>query len=328
MLKWITKAFLTNRSQSVSINGVQSSTKCVLSGVPQGSILGPVLFLLYINDISSSVKSSLRLFADDCILYREICEEQDCWALQDDLNQLSLWSKTWQLNFNVKKCYHLGVTCKKVPTEFQYVLNGQPISRVSSAQYLGITVTDNLCWNEHINNICKKANSTLGLLRRILSGCDKKVKDLAYRSLVRPKLEYGCSAWNPYTKQSIDQIEMVQRRAARFVCNDYSRFSHVTHMIEHLGWDSLEHRRLFFQTSMFYKILNGHVGICFPPEVRPNTRATRLPNTCPFKQISVSNNVYKFSFYPRTITIWNNLPITDDVNLNIFKSIVLAAIKL
>ena len=189
-------------------------------------------------------------------------------------------------------------------------------------------MTDNLCWNEHINNICEKANSTLGLLRRILSGCDKKVKDLAYRSLVRPKLEYGCSAWNPYTKQSIDQIEMVQRRAARFVYNDYSRFSHVTHMIEHLGWDSLEHRRLFFQTSMFYKILNGHVGICFPPEVRPITRATRLPNTRPFKQISVSHNVYKFSFYPGTITIWNNLPITDDVNLNNFKSIVLAAIKL
>ena len=93
MLKWI-KAFVTNRSQSVSIKGVQSSTKCVLSGVPQGSILGPVLFLLYINDISSSVKSSLRLFADDCILYREIYEVQDFWALQDDLNQLSLWSKT------------------------------------------------------------------------------------------------------------------------------------------------------------------------------------------------------------------------------------------
>ena len=125
MLKWI-KVFLTNCSQSVSINGVQSSTKHVLSGVLQGSILGPVLFLLYINDISSSVKSSLCLFNDDCILYREICEVRDCWALQDDLNQLSLWSKTWQLYFNVKKCCHLGVTCKKVPTEFQYVLNGQP----------------------------------------------------------------------------------------------------------------------------------------------------------------------------------------------------------
>ena len=115
MLMWI-KAFLSNRSQSVSVNGIQSSSKPVLSGVPQGSILGPVLFLLYINDISSSVKSRLRLFADDCILYSEIREVQDCWALQDDLEQLSLWSNTWQLNFNVKKCYQLGITCKKIPT--------------------------------------------------------------------------------------------------------------------------------------------------------------------------------------------------------------------
>jgi len=175
MLKWINWLSWQIAPNQSQFNGVQSSTKRVLSGVPQGSILDPVLFLLYINDISSSVKSSLRLFADECILYWEICEVQDCWALQDDLNQLSLWSKTWQLNFNVKKCYHLGVTCKKVPTEFQYVLNGQPISRVSSAQYLGITVRDNLCWNEHINNICKKANSTLGLLRRILSGMFYKI---------------------------------------------------------------------------------------------------------------------------------------------------------
>ena len=122
--------------------------------------------------------------------------------------------------------------------------------------------------------------------------------------------------------------KMVQRRAALFVCNDYSRLSHVTHMIENLGWDSLEHRRLFFQDSMFHKILNEHVGICFPPEVRPITPGTIKPNTRPFKHISVSNNVYKFSFYPRTITIWNNLPINDDVNLNNFKSIALAAIKL
>jgi len=123
MLMWI-KAFLSNRSL---VNGIQSSSKPVLSGVPQGYILGPVLFLLYINDISSSVKSRLRLFADNCILYREIREVQDCWPLQDDLEQLSLCSNTWQLNFNVKKCYQLGITCKKIPTMFQYSLAGQPL---------------------------------------------------------------------------------------------------------------------------------------------------------------------------------------------------------
>ena len=161
MLMWI-KAFLSNHTQSVSVNGIQSSSKPVLSRVPQGSILGPVLFLLYITDISSSVKSRLHLCADDCILYSEIREVQDCWALQDDLEQLSLWSNTWQLNFNVKKCYQLGIMCKKILTMFQYSLAGQPISRVSSAQYLGVTVTDNLSWNEHNNRSVNRQILLLG----------------------------------------------------------------------------------------------------------------------------------------------------------------------
>ena len=160
LLLWI-KAFLSNRSQFVSINGTQSSSKPVLSVVPQGSILVPVLFLLYINDIC--INANLRLFAGDCILYSEIQSSQDCLSLQNDLDQLSSWSKSWQLNFNVKKCYHLGITCKKFPTLFQYTLNGLHISKVNSTRYLGVTISSNLSWNTHVDNICKNANSTLGL---------------------------------------------------------------------------------------------------------------------------------------------------------------------
>ena len=124
-------------------------------------------------------------------------------------------------------------------------------------------------------------------MRRILSGCDQEVKDPDYRSLMRLKLEYGGSAWNPYTKKSIDQIEMVQRRSAHFVCNDSHDWA------PWLGF--CQTSRLFFRASMFYKILNGHVGICFHPEVCPIIRAIRLPNTRPFKQSSVSNNVFFLS---------------------------------
>ena len=98
-------------------------------------------------------------------------------------------------------------------------------------------------------------------------------------------------------------------------------------MIEHLGLDSLEDRRLLFQTSMFYKILMGHVGVSFPPEVHEKTRATRSLNSRPFQQIRVLNDVYKFSFYPRTIEAWNHLPINEGVNINNFKTIALATIK-
>ena len=184
-LSWI-KAFLSNRTQSVSVNGVLSSSRPVVSGVPQGSVLGPVLFILFINDISCSVQSNLRLFADDCVLYREIVTQQDCRVLQQDLHQLSLWSKTWQLTFNVAKCYHLRTTRKRIPVDFNYALDGKVISSVPSATYLGISIADNLSWNEHCDTICKKANSTLGLLRRILSGCTPEVMNTPYLTLLRP----------------------------------------------------------------------------------------------------------------------------------------------
>ena len=222
--------FLSNRTQNVSVNGVLSSSRPVVSGVPQGSVLGPVLLILFINDISCSVQSNLRLFADDCVLYREVVTHQDCLVFQQDLQRVFRWPKTWQLTFNVTKCYHLGITCKRIPVNFNYTLDGKLISRDSSATYLGISISDNLSRNKHCDVIFKKANSTLGLLRRILSGCTPEIKSTAYLTLVRPKLEYASDVLNPHTHAqcNIDKIEMVQRRAVRFVHNDYSRFSHVS----------------------------------------------------------------------------------------------------
>ena len=214
MHRWI-KAFLSNRTQNVSVSGILSSP--VVSGVPQGS----VLFLLLINDISSSIKSSLRLFEDGCVVYREVATLQDCQALQEDLHRLSLWSKTWQLPLIVSKCFHLGITRKKTPVDFKYFLDDKLISKVPSTTYLGyLGITDNLSWNEHCDNIRKKANSTLSLLRRILSGCSPEVKSNAHLSLVRPKLEYARSAWNdPYPQSS--QVKFYCDIHLAFVIKDH-----------------------------------------------------------------------------------------------------------
>ena len=184
-----TEAFLSDRPQNVSVNGILSLSRPVVSGVPQGSVLGPVLFLLFINDISSSVQSNLRLFADGCVLYREVAVLQVCQALQQDLYSLFLWSETLQLPFNVTKYYHLGITSTRTPLDLDYSLNGKFISRVSSTTYLGIHNT---------------ANSTLCLFRRILSGCSAEAKSSAYLTLVRPKREYASSVWNPYKQCNIN----------------------------------------------------------------------------------------------------------------------------
>ena len=173
MLNWI-RAFLTNRKQKVSVNGVLSPPRPVVSGVPQGSVLDPVLFLLFINDISNSIRSNLRLFADDCVLYKEVATQQDCQFSNKTFIFYLIGQRLGSFLFNVSKCYHLGITRKKIPIEFNYSLDGKFITRASSTTCPGIFITNNLSWNEHCDIICKKANSTLGLLRRILSGCAPK----------------------------------------------------------------------------------------------------------------------------------------------------------
>ena len=193
-------------------------------------------------------------------------------------------------------------------------MNNQVINRVSSTKYLGITISHNLNWNKHCDNICNKANSTLGLLKRILGECSSDVKARAYTSLVHPQLEYACSVWNPYTKWDMDKIEMIYHRAARFVHNDYSRTSHVSPMIDHLGWDSLEQRRLLHQATLLNKIHQGLVGISLPGEVCRLNRISRLSNTSPFRQIQSNVNLYKYLFYPRTIVTWNHIPFNDNLS--------------
>ena len=192
-------------------------------------------------------------------------------------------------------------------------MNNVVIVKSASTKYLGVTISHNLNWNQHCDNICNKANSMLGLLRRVLSDCSMDVKSKAYTTLVRPQLEYACSVWNPYTKRNIHQIELVQHRAARFVFRDYSNYTHVTPMLKQLGWDTLEQRRLSYQLSMFYKIQQGLVGISLPSEVHPLTRASRARNAFPFRHIQTSCNVYKYSFYPSSIVAWNKLPVLMDI---------------
>jgi hypothetical protein len=209
----------------------------VTSGLPQGSVLGPTLFLLYINDIAADIKSTLRLFADDSILYREIKGADDQLKLQDDLNKVFKWADQWQICFNTSKCQSLIVTRKIKPWKHIYKVADQSIDETSSHKYLGVTINKHLDWKEHVKSITSKARSTLGVLRRNLSACPTEVKARAYQALVRPKLEYAVAAWNPYTKDMVNSLESVQRQGVRFVLNIYDRTTSVSQMLHHLEWD-------------------------------------------------------------------------------------------
>ena len=159
--KWFS-SWLSERSQKVVLDGQASDPVPVLSGVPQGSVLGPVLFLIFINDLPENIRSSVRLFADDCVLYRNIKSPIDCQILQDDLNSLAQWETDWQMIFNFAKCHSMRVT-RYLPEnqiQFEYSLHQQRLEQVQSAKYLGITITDNLDWGQHVSEISCKATKT------------------------------------------------------------------------------------------------------------------------------------------------------------------------
>ena len=258
-LSWI-KSFLADRSQQVVLDGKSSPAAPVTSGVPQGTVLGPLLFLVYINDLPSRVSSSVRLFADDYLLYRVIKDHQDAELLQIDLNQLQEWERDWQMLFNPDKYEHIRITNKRKIIQTSYTIHGQQLKETIQAKYLDVTIDSKLYWIAMWTWWLKRANQTTAFLRRNLS-CSRDVKAKCYKSLVRLQMDYASTTWDPYTKTNAAKIEAVQRRTARFCFSDYSRTSSVTSMMQELGWEDLQTRWQQNKAIMMYKIVNNLVDI-------------------------------------------------------------------
>ena len=292
------------------MEGAASENIPVISGVPQGTVLGPILFLLFINDLPDCVQSSTCLFADDCILYRRIGSQQDSAILQDDLNKLAAWEKKWGMAFHPDKCSAMGISRARKTCATNYSLKGHVLQNDDSTKYLGVELQTSLSWNRHIDQTVKKANSMLGFLRRNLRISNEDTKTSAYRSMVRPLLEYCSTVWSPYTQEDIKKIEMVQRRAARYVTNRYHNTSSVTSMLEHLEWETLEARRTKNQLVMFIKIIHGLVDIPVERYLTPASTRTRSKHFLKYRQIPTSSEYNKSGFFPNTVCLWNYLPAT------------------
>ena len=212
---------------------------------------------------------------------------------------------------------------------FQYCLHNDVIPRVSEYKYLGVTVTSDLRWNKHCQNIRHKASKTLGLIRRTLSPCSKEVKPRAYAALARPQLEYASEAWNPHTVTTINSLEQVQKAAARLVAFDYKRSTSSSYLVSMLGWDMLHNRRFLDQCSLFFKIHNGLVCLKMPSIVFPATYHARQDQDLKYVAPKSSIDVYKFSFFPKTIRMWNYLPgqVVHTTGLSTFKEAALPIIR-
>ena len=215
--------YLTDRTQRVVVNGVASTWSHVTSGVPQGSILGPLLFVLFINDLPATTPTDIyvALYADDTKAYNSVKSEDDAQHLQQALSSLDNWSTRNNLKFNESKCKVLSITRKKHPICFNYKLGSTDLLKVKEEKDLGVTVTDTLSWNPHIQNIVSKANKLLGLLKRTCPLLpDANVRRTLYLSIVKSQLSYATVVWSPHHIYLKLKIERVQRRATRWILKE------------------------------------------------------------------------------------------------------------
>ena len=324
LLAWI-KAWLSGRNQRVVLNGQQSDLIQVLCSVPQGSVLGPILFIIFINDIDVCIESVLALllkFADDTKVIKRIQSQADNEDLQTVIDNLYEWAKKWQMYFNVDKCklVHVGRSNPK----FQYVMNGIQIKAVESERDLGIMFDHTAKPSLQCAKAASKANQVLGQLLRSFQCREKDVLVQLYKVFVRPHLEYAIQAWSPYLVKDIEILEKVQKRLVRQIRNVTGTYEEK---LAKIGLTTLQERRSRGDCIEAFKMLKGFSRvdhtIWFDMVSRttgPQTRLSTDPLALDTQPARL--DLRKNFFSVRTPPIWNSLPLTlrQSKSVNQFKN--------
>ena len=319
-LVWFT-SYLTDRFQRVVLSGVESDWIRVTSGVPQGSILGPKLFLMYVNDIPAELKKSKSsLFADDSKLFRRICSIIDCTILQSDLDLLHAWCSVWKISLNVTKCYSIAFTLKrKNQIVYTYSLGNKQLKNVSNIKDLGVYLSSDMSFSYHVNFITKKANRMLGFVRRVTKPFkDSNVLCSLYKSLVRSGLEYCSSIWSPSQIYLISKIERVQKRVVKWLCYKkkikYESSQYPAHC-KTFGLQPLENRRTVSDFRNFNKILCNKFNCTELVGNVTFNAPSRLMRSNPTFSNHFRINLRKNSFIPRVQALSDHY-----TEINIFES--------
>ncbi len=303
LVRW-SSSFLTGRKQRVIVNGEQSEWTDVLSGVPQGSVLGPLFFVVFINDMPEAVDNHIALFADDAKLFSSVDNPTEHEDLLQDVTSLQQWAEKWQLRFNATKCkvLHLG----RQNENYRYRMGDVELEVTTEEKDLGVMIDNRLEFDTHIERQVSKANTQLGLIRRSFDALDNDSFNMLYKSLVRTHLEYCNVAAHPLYERQAKQLESVQRRATKLIPAlkdlDYEE------RLQILGIPSLYYRRARGDIIEAFKYIHGiyKVDPC-PLTLDTKPAATRGHSLKLKKERCKKTSTQKF-FRHRVVDLWNSLP--------------------
>lgn len=315
-INWI-KDFLTSRKQQVFLRGHFSEPRDVLSGVPQGSVMGPLLFVLYVNDIPDVVSGKVKMYADDTKLYDN---HKNSKSLQRDLETLEQWSRKWLLKFNEAKCkiMYFG----RDNPEHKYKIGTTELKKVTEEKDLGVHITNDAKPSLQCTEAAKKATQALGFVKRTFSHFDCSSFSTLYKTYVRPHMEFAVQAWNPYLRKDIDCLEKIQHRATKLV--PQLRNLDYEDRLKALNLTTLEERRARGDLIQAYKIITGKDNVnCeqfFTFRENADTRGNSMKVYKPRLKKSILQRVNFFSI--RVVNAWNALPeeVISASTVNSFKN--------
>ena len=311
LLSWFND-YLINRFQRVVLPGASSSWIPIRAGVPQGSILGPLLFLVYINDIVEEIHCKIRLFADDTSLYIIVNDPVEAaQLLNSDLEKINQWAKKWLVSFNPAKSESLLLSRKRnKPYHPPVVMNNQPITEVDTHKHLGLTFSSDCTWHEHLAQVKSKAWNRINIMRKLKFLLDRKSLQTIYFSFIRPLLEYADVVWDNCTQYEANKLEKIQIEAARIVTGA-TRLVSLNLLYSETGWDTLACRRNKHKITMFYKMYYdlspAYLSSLLPPTTGANA-SYNLRNPNNLQTIHSHSQLYFNSFLPSAVRTWNTLP--------------------
>jgi len=316
LLDWC-RSFLSNRSQSVRVGKCLSPSNMVTSGVPQGSVLGPIFFLVYVNDVVNVQSDcNIHLFADDIKIYREISCPNDNVVLNSSLNCIAEWAATWQLSLNIDKCSVLSFG----KSQFCYTVNDIPLSVTTLQTDLGIIVSADGTFSPHCVNVVKRAMLRVNMLFRCFVTKKRSFLVRAYITYVRPILEYGCEIWSPHLVKDISLIESVQRSFTRRI-RGLNLLSYPERL-KVLELELLESRRIKCDLLMCFKIVRGLSCLHFDDFFSRPIRLSNRGHSEKLQILPCNRDLRKYSFALRVVPHWNSLSenTVSSPTVSVFKS--------